>query len=124
MLAHVEIIQGKNKKYIHTLLVNGVDMSSSTTDVSLKITAGEIPEVIISLICDEPKFVGHADVKYDFTPKSVEQASDVLRTELLKHGVLYNGFLSSIMSAFRDAPDKFEPYDLAKIVLDRVIGEE
>lgn len=124
MLSHVEITQDKDGKYIHKLLVDGVDMSDCAKEVNLKVATGEYPEAIISLICDASKFDGYVDVKYDFTPKSVEQASAVLRSELLKHGVLYNGFLSSIMSVFRDIPDGCGVYGLAKLVLDRIIGEE
>lgn len=52
----------------------------------------------------------------------------VLRNELLKHGILYDGFSASIASALKDhwcCGLPFEPEeDVAKKILDYVIGDE
>lgn len=67
------------------------------------------------------------DIRFSFTPETVEEAVKVLRNELLKHGALYDGFLASGISAIEEdellngvIEDYAEPAVIA--VLDRIIG--
>lgn len=42
------------------------------------------------------------DIRFKFTPETVQQASAVLRNELMPRGGLYNIFLESMLSALDD----------------------
>lgn len=58
----------------------------------------------------------------------VQNACKILRDELLKHGDLYNGFLSSIESSLKEQKVTALPFqpesDIADKILQRIIGEE
>ena len=43
------------------------------------------------------------DIRFKFTPKTVQQASAVLRNELMTRGGLYHIFLGSMLSALDDS---------------------
>ena len=63
-------------------------------------------------------------VSIDMTTKT---AVSILRTELLKHGDLYNSFAASIESSVREQGLQlpFQPTrEVAEKILDRVIGVE
>lgn len=67
-------------------------------------------------------------VTLDCRPENVTESVKILQNELLKHEDLYNGFSASIASALKDhwcCGLPFEPEeDVAKKILDYVIGEE
>lgn len=69
------------------------------------------------------------NIQFSFAPETVKEAIIVLRNELMKHGDLYNGFLSSIKSALDDYG--YEAFcledgniEVAYEVLRRMIGED
>lgn len=123
MLAHVKLEQDRG--VIHRLTVNDVDFSKDTCRVELD--AGNIPKVVITMNGAVPEFDGQADVKYDFTPETVQQAAVVLRNELLKHGEFYDGFRASVMSAADEQfckPDGATTDELIDAIMSRIIGED
>lgn len=64
------------------------------------------------------------DVRFSFTPKTVEEAVAVLRNELLKHDDFYKKFLSSVENAVRANQLSIPlraPYWIAKDIVDRII---
>lgn len=65
---------------------------------------------------------------FDCKPKNVTEAIKIIRNELLKYEDLYDGFAASIASALKEhwcCGLPFEPEeDVAKKILDYVIGEE
>ena len=54
----------------------------------------------------------------------IQNACEVLQEELLKHGDLYNGFIMSIQTAIKEAPNYTKNNELAEIILKRIIGED
>lgn len=48
----------------------------------------------------------------------------IVRDELLKQDEIYEGFLCSIKSALDDIKGSMNHEDTAKVILDRIIGEE
>lgn len=123
MLAHVKLEQDRG--VIHRLTVNDVDFSKDTCRVELD--AGNIPKVVITMNGAVPEFDGQADVKYDFTPETVQQAVVVMRNELLKHGEFYDGFRASVMSAADYQfcrPDGATCDELVDAIMKRIIGED
>ena len=55
---------------------------------------------------------------------NMAQVSNIMRTELMKHGDLYDGFLASISSALGEVNIDTNSYNrIAKVILNRIIGE-
>ena len=48
----------------------------------------------------------------------------MLRTSIMNDKDIYNGFVSSIESALNEAKPYMKEHDLAKAVLDRIVGIE
>lgn len=125
MFAHVKLEQVENSEWRHRLTVNGMDFSKNTCRVELD--ACSIPKVVITMNGAVPEFDGQADVKYDFTPETVQQAIVVMRNELLKHGEFYDGFRASVMSAADYQfcrPDGATCDELVDAIMKRIIGED
>lgn len=70
----------------------------------------------------------NGDVKIDLSKQKLTDAVAILRHELLQHGEIYNGFKASLKSAlerYNYCGLPFEPEDdVARIILDFMIGEE
>lgn len=104
--------------------------------VDFRVAVDEIPHFTFETI-DLPDIDMSGDIRFKFTPETVQQAVIVLRNELLTKGTLYNGFLESMLSAldekFWDSRDR-NGYDLdlgeedfeeaAVLMLNRLIGIE
>lgn len=55
---------------------------------------------------------------------TIQNACEVVREELLKHGDLYRAFSASIYSALNDIPEGTFIDEMPEIILKRIIGEE
>ena len=55
---------------------------------------------------------------------TIQNACEVVREELLKHGDLYRAFSASIYSALIVIPDGTFIDEMPEIILKRIIGEE
>lgn len=105
--------------------------------VDFHVAMDEVPKFTFETI-GVPDIDMTGDIRFSFMPKTVTEAVTVLRNELLKHGDLYDGFLTSMRSAIEDAEkwhmnDWLETnYDkrkedldrLAECMLKRIAGEE
>ena len=126
MLANVKIEQDKQNEMIHRVFVNGKKLKR-VNHIDLNIDVAEVPQVNIGIVggCD---FEGMADVHFDYSPYTVKEACKILREELLKHGDLYNGFLSSIESSLKEQKVTALPFqpesEIADKILKRIIGED
>lgn len=82
--------------------------------VDFRVAVDEIPHFTFETI-GLPDIDMSGDIRFKFTPETVQQAVMVLRNELLTKGTLYNGFLESMLSAldekFWDSRDR-NGYDL------------
>lgn len=56
--------------------------------------------------------------------EELRKAIEIVRTRITTDEVIYAGFLSSIESALCEAKPYTKEHDLARVVLDRIIGEE
>ena len=126
MLANVKIDQDKENKHIHRVFVNGEKLKR-VNHIDLNIDVAEVPQVNVGIVggCD---FEGMADIRFDYSLYTVKEACKILQDELLKHGDLYNGFLSSIESSIKDQriiplPGHTEK-EIAEKILSRIIGED
>ena len=126
MLANVKIEQDKQNEMIHRVFVNG-DKLKRVNHIDLNIDVAEAPQVNVGIAggCD---FEGMADIHFDYSPHTVKEACKIIRDELLKHGNLYNGFLSSIESSLKEQKVTGLPFqpksDIAENIFKRIIGEE
>ena len=104
--------------------------------VDFRVAVDEIPHFTFETI-GLPDIDMSGDIRFKFTPETVQQAVIVLRNELLTKGTLYNGFLESMLSSldekFWDSRDRngndldlgeedFE--EAAVLMLNRLIGIE
>lgn len=128
MLANVKIEQDKENKHIHRVFVDGKQIEK-ITHLDFQINPLEIPSVTLNIEqMSGIDFEGQAEVNFLNAPYTVQNACKILREELLKHGDLYNGFLSSIESSLKEQKVTALPFqpenEIAEKVLDMVIGEE
>lgn len=104
--------------------------------VDFRVAVDEFPQFIFETM-GLPDIDMSGDIRFKFTPETVQQAVIVLRNELLTKGTLYNGFLESMLSAldekFWDSRDRNgNDLDLgeedfkeaAVLMLNRLIGIE
>lgn len=56
--------------------------------------------------------------------ETIQQAITILRTALLTDETLYDAFHASIYSQLKETPMDMHPSDVARLVLDRIIGIE
>ena len=128
MLANVKIEQDKENKHIHRVFIDGKQIEK-ITHLDFQVDPCEIPSVTLNIErMSGIDFEGQADVNFLNTPFTVQNACQILREELLKHGNLYNGFLSSIESSLKEQKVTALPFqperDIADNILQRIIGEE
>ena len=69
--------------------------------VDFRVAVDEFPQFIFETM-GLPDIDMSGDIRFKFTPETVQQAVIVLRNELLTKGTLYNGFLESMLSALDD----------------------
>lgn len=85
--------------------------------------AGEVPQCVLEMPC-LPDLDILANLQFQFTPKTIQEATKVLRHSLITDAVLYDAFRASIESALKEIPTGTGLYDVAKAIADRIIGEE
>lgn len=91
--------------------------------VDFRVAVDEVPTFVFETM-GLPDIDMPGDIRFTFTPNTVTDAVMVLRHELLRHGDLYTGFLASIESSLNETKPYTKKFDLAKSILDRIIGEE
>lgn len=104
--------------------------------VDFRVAVDEVPQFTFETM-GLPDIDMGGDIRFRFTPETVQQAVMVLRNELLTKGTLYNCFLESMLSAlddkFWDSRDRNgNDLDLgeedfkeaAALILNRLIGIE
>lgn len=95
--------------------------------VDFHVAVGELPISIFEVMA-LPDIEIESEVKFSYTPQSVEDAISILRHELLLHGEIYNGFKSSLgvaIEKYCTCGLPFEPEEeMARKILNFLIGEE
>lgn len=69
--------------------------------VDFRVAVDEIPQFTFETM-GLPDIDMSGDIRFRFTPETIQQAVMVLRNELLIKGTLYNCFLESMLSALDD----------------------
>ena len=122
MLANVKIEQDKENKHIHRVFVDGKKVDRVRT-IDFCVDVCSAPEVNIEIV-GGIDFEGMADIHFDYSPYTVEEACKILRDELLKHEDLYRAFSASIYTALKELPKETWIDEIPEIILKRIIGEE
>lgn len=69
-----------------------------------------------------------ADVKFEFTAKTIKECCEVIKSQLSIDGSLKNAFIVSIESALKDNEDCIKEdcctFELAEKILKRIVGED
>ena len=68
-----------------------------------------------------------ADIKFKFTPETIQEAATILRNVLSSDKDFYDAFVASIESALDEipeGPEEMKLCDVAKAIANRIIGEE
>lgn len=122
MLANVKIEQDKENKHIHRVFVDGKKVDRVRT-IDFCVDVCSAPEVNIEIV-GGIDFEGMADIHFDYSPYTVEEACKILRDELLKHEDLYRAFSASIYTALKELPKETWIDEIPEIILNRIIGEK
>lgn len=69
--------------------------------VDFRVAVDEVPHFTFETM-GLPDIDMSGDIRFKFTPKTVQQAIIVLRNELMTHGELYQVFLKSMLSSLDD----------------------
>lgn len=128
MLANVKIEQDKENKHIHRVFVDGKQIEK-ITHLGFEVNPQEFPSVMLNIEqLSGVDFEGQAEVNFLNNPFTVQNACEIIQDELLKHGDLYNGFISSIESSLKEQKATGLPFqpesDIAENILKRIIGED
>lgn len=70
--------------------------------VDFRVAVDEVPQFTFETM-GLPEIDMSGDIRFKFTPETVQQASAVLRNELMTRGELYHVFLKSMLSALGDS---------------------
>lgn len=73
----------------------------SIKSVDFRVAVDEVPQFTFETM-GLPDIDMSGDIRFKFTPETVQQASVVLRNELMACGELYHVFLESMLSALDD----------------------
>ena len=133
MLANVNIEQDKENKHIHRVFIDGKQIEK-ITGLNFDIQPCELPRIELEILSGID-FEGQAEVNFLKDPFTVKNACKILRDELMKHGDLYNGFVSSILSVLKENSRyigdgeteivaEYGENQLAEEILKRIIGED
>lgn len=125
-----------NENWMGTEYYIGNKKIEHVKSVDFRVAVEEFPQFTFETM-GLPDIDMSGDIRFKFTPETVQQAVIVLRNELLTKGTLYNGFLESMLSAldekFWDSRDRNgNDLDLgeedfkeaAVLMLNRLIGIE
>lgn len=119
----LKIYTDNYKSFMPTHVEIGNNEIHEVTGIEYKQYAGEIPQCTIQTNCI-PDIDILADIQFQFSPQTVQEATKVLRHNLLADIDIYNAFLASIESALKELPEETDLEDVAKAIADRIIGEE
>ena len=122
MVANVKIEQITEKRPYFRVYKDGQKITR-VRHIDANFDVDEVPTVNVEIV-GGLDFEGMADIHFDYSPQTVKEACKILREELMAHGDLYNGFLSSIQTAIKEAPNYVKKRELAERILKRIIGEE
>ncbi len=91
--------------------------------VDFRVAVDEVPQFTFQTN-GLPEIDMNGDIKFGFTPETVQQAAVVLRNEFERNAESMGSLIASIESAINDAPEETWQYDLAVRIAHRIVGLE
>lgn len=104
--------------------IDDIEISNQTTSIQFGQNAGEVPVFTFETVGIPNTEIENADIRFRFTPETIEDAVKVIRHSFYTDGKLYDAFVASIASALKELPGESDLEDVAKAVADRIIGKE
>lgn len=102
--------------------IDDIEISNKATGIRFEQNAGEVPTFTFETVGLPDIEIENADIRFRFTPETIEDAAKVIRHSLSTDRELYDAFVASISSALKEVPTGAGLYDAAKSVADRIIG--
>lgn len=122
-MAHVKVANPNNgwlgtEYHIDEKKIEGVKL------VDFHVGVAELP-VFTFEMNGIPDINMFGDVCFEFTPKTVQEAAEVICHECSdKHSDTYRAFVESVASALKEVPAGTGLYDVAECIVNRIIGLE
>lgn len=116
----VKVFNDSEKVIPTNVEIDGKPMPCRSIDYHVDIDT--VPVFTFEVMALSDLEVNHADICFKYHPETVVEAVKILRHELMQHGDVYNGFACSIESALKEAKPYTKEIDLARAVMNRIIG--
>lgn len=94
-------VVNQNEGWMGTECYIGDKKIEHVKSVDFRVAVDEVPQFTFETM-GLPDIDMSGDIRFKFTPETVQQASAVLRNELMTRGGLYHIFLESMLSALDD----------------------
>lgn len=116
-------IVNKGDSWLGTEYYIGDNKVNNVKSVDFRVAVDEVPVFTFETIgfsdIDMP-----GDVRFHFTPETVQQAAVVLQNEFKSNLEFQRAFVASINSVLQDESSEYLTTDLAEKIADRIIGLE
>lgn len=120
----VKIISGDSCR-TH-VFIGDKEISGITTGIQFEQYAGKVPTFTFETVGLPDIEIDNADIRFRFTPETIEDAAKVIRHSFSSDKVLYDAFVASIESAIYDdgtVCDISDQHELALEIANRIIGD-
>lgn len=104
--------------------IDDVEISDKATSIHFEQNAGEVPIFTFETVNLPNIEIENADIRFRFTPETIEDSMKVIRHSLLTDKILYDAFVASIESAIKELPPHIDRERAARRIADRIIGKE
>lgn len=104
--------------------IDDVEISDKATSIYFEQNAGEVPIFTFETVNLPNIEIENANIRFRFTPETIEDSMKVIRHSLLADKVLYNALAASIESAIKEFPPHIDRECAARRIADRIIGRE
>lgn len=104
--------------------IDDIEISNKATSIQFELNAGEVPTFTFETVGIPGIEIDNADIRFRFTPETIEDAAKVICHSFSLDRELYDAFVASIESALREMPPRIDRWRAAKRIADRIIGRE
>lgn len=104
--------------------IDDVEISNKATSIRFEQNAGEVPVFTFETVRLPNIEIENADIRFRFTPETIEDSARIIRHSFLADKTLYNAFVASIESAIKELPSCIDRECAARRIADRIIGRE
>lgn len=106
------------------VFIDNVEISNKATSIRFEQNAGEVPVFTFETVRLPNIEIENADIRFRFTPETIEDSARIIRHSFLADKTLYDAFVASIESTLLEMPSRIDIQCMAKRIADRIIGRE